>query len=90
MDAEEAFKIIEEEHVTRFLGVPTQPADLMEAAKSMQTTLSLPEILATSGAKCSPVQVNELKTSFPHTHIATGCGMTETNACGFGFLGMII
>ena len=40
-----------EERVTRFLGVATQSADLMEAAKSMQTTLSWLEFLAPGGAK---------------------------------------
>ena len=86
-DAEDAVRIIEEERVTRFLGVPTQSADLMEAARGMRASLNSLEFLTSGGAKRPPSQVNELKNAFPHTQIATGWGMTETNACGIGYFG---
>ena len=70
-----------------FFSVPTQSADLMEAAKSMQTTLSSLDFLVAGGAKRPPAIVSELKTNFPQTHITTGWGMTETNASRLGFLG---
>ena len=85
----EKLSIFEEERVIRFLGVPAQSADFMEAGKSMQTTLSWLEFLAAGGAKRPSAQVNKLKKSFPYTHIATGWCITETNACGFGFWGRL-
>ena len=86
-DAKEAVKIIEREGVTRFLGVPTQSADLMSEATRQGTSLSSLDFLGAGGAKRPPAQVSELKAAFPKANIATGWGMTETNACGLGFVG---
>ena len=65
--------------------MPTQSADLMEAAKRMQASLCSLKYLAAGGAKRPPAQVKELKAVFLHTQIATGWEMKETIACGFGF-----
>jgi len=86
-DVNEAVRVIEAEKVTRFLGVPTQSADLIAAAKQQGTTLDSLDYLGAGGAKRPPVQVEELARCFPNAQIATGWGMTETNANGIGMIG---
>ena len=86
-DAEEAVRIIRDESITRFLGVPTQSADLMVAALAMKEPLDTLEFLGSGGAKRPAAQVGQLQKAFPATQLATGWGMTETNACGIGLIG---
>lgn len=86
-DAEEAAQIITKENITRFLGVPTQSADLMEAAKRLGLSLSSLDFLGSGGAKRPPTQVAQLAETFPNADLATGWGMTETNAIGIGMAG---
>ncbi|MBT6508705.1 MAG: acyl--CoA ligase [Marinovum sp.] len=86
-DAEVAVRIIRDEKVTRFLGVPTQSAELMAAAHSMAEPLDTLDFLGSGGAKRPATQVAELHKAFPSTQLATGWGMTETNAVGIGLIG---
>lgn len=86
-DAETAVQLIRDEKITRFIGVPTQSADLAEAAKRLGEPLETLEFLGAGGAKRPAAQVGELKQSFPKADIATGWGMTETNANGIGMVG---
>ena len=86
-DAEEAVRLIEEEEVTRFLGVPTMTADIAEAAKRLGKTLPTLANLASGGAKRPAAQVAEQQEIFPNAAIASGYGMTETNALGIGIQG---
>ncbi len=86
-DAEEAVRVIKREGVTRFLGVPTQSADLLEAAKRMGEKLPTLSWLGAGGAKRPAAQVAQLQDQFPAAEIATGWGMTETNALGIGVVG---
>ncbi len=86
-DAEEAVRIIRDEGITRFLGVPTQSADLMETARRMGETLPTLDYVGSGGAKRPAAQVAELAETFPNAQIATGWGMTETNANGIGMIG---
>ncbi|MGI9366476.1 MAG: class I adenylate-forming enzyme family protein [Rhizobiaceae bacterium] len=86
-DAEEAVRLVEQEGITRFMGVPTQSAELMEAARRLGAKLPTLEFLGSGGAKRPPVQVGQLHKTFPHAAIATGWGMTETNAIGIGTFG---
>ncbi|MHA6261882.1 class I adenylate-forming enzyme family protein [Arenibacterium sp. CAU 1754] len=86
-DAEDAVRIIETEKVTRFLGVPTQSADLLVAADRLNASLSTIDFLGSGGAKRPPAQVADLARKFPNANIATGWGMTETNANGIGLAG---
>jgi len=86
-DANEAVRLIEEENITRFLGVPTQSAELMQAALARGTTLDTLDYLGSGGAKRPGAQVAELAKAFPKAGIATGWGMTETNALGIGMIG---
>lgn len=86
-DAEEAIRLINDEGVTRFLGVPTQSADLMEAVRRQETALPSLEFLSSGGAKRPPAQVAALHETFPNAAVASGWGMTETNAIGIGISG---
>ncbi|MBZ0129372.1 MAG: fatty acid--CoA ligase family protein, partial [Rhodobacteraceae bacterium] len=86
-DAEAAVRLIRDHAITRFLGVPTQSADLMAAARAMGEGLASLDYLGSGGAKRPAAQVGDLAASFPHANIATGWGMTETNANGIGMAG---
>ncbi|QUJ78294.1 acyl--CoA ligase [Sulfitobacter albidus] len=86
-DAAEAVRLIEAEKITRFLSVPTQSAELMEAARTAETRLETLDYLGSGGAKRPGAQVAQLAEAFPNAGIATGWGMTETNALGIGMIG---
>jgi len=86
-DAEDAVNTIEREKITRFLGVPTQSADLMQAAKQMGKTLDGLQYVGAGGAKRPASQVGQLQDTFPKAVVASGWGMTETNAVGLGIAG---
>ena len=86
-DADKAVRLIESEKITRFVGVPTQCADLIVASQRLGLGLDSLNYIGSGGAKRPPVQVAELARRFPKAQIATGWGMTETNACGIGMIG---
>ena len=86
-DAHRAIELINAEKVTRFLGVPTQSADLMEAARETGATMPSLVYVGAGGAKRPPAQVDPLAEAFPRATIASGWGMTETNALGTGISG---
>ncbi|MEM9315326.1 MAG: class I adenylate-forming enzyme family protein [Pseudomonadota bacterium] len=81
-DAEEALRLIEEERITWFTGVPTMSAELQAAAQHSNRDLSsLAEIFA-GGAARPPAQVEKLATTFKKSESGIGYGLTETNALG--------
>ena len=86
-DADEAMRLIQEEKITRFLGVPTQSAELMHAMRTAGVSLDTLDYVGSGGAKRPGAQVAQLAESFPKAGIATGWGMTETNALGIGMIG---
>tara|TARA_R110002110_G_scaffold19919_27_gene81615 strand:- start:5219 stop:6925 length:1707 start_codon:yes stop_codon:yes gene_type:complete len=86
-DAPEAVRLIRDGNITRFLGVPTQSAELMEAARQMGETLPTLDYIGSGGAKRPAAQVAAIAETFPDAAIATGWGMTETNALGIGLVG---
>ena len=81
-DAEEAIRVIKAEQVTRFVGVPTQSMDLLEAAARLGERLETLESIGAGGAKRPAVQVAQLAKAFPQAAVSTGWGMTETNSLG--------
>ncbi|MFP1680485.1 class I adenylate-forming enzyme family protein [Alloalcanivorax sp. C16-2] len=81
-DADEAVRLIEREQVTRFVGVPTQSAELMAAARRAGASLPTLAYIGAGGAKRPAAQVGQLAQAFPGANVATGWGMTETNALG--------
>lgn len=86
-DAEEAVRIIETERVTRISGVPTQSADLLEAACRLGAKLETLQQIGSGGAKRPAAQVGQLAQAFPGAVVSTGWGMTETNALGIMLAG---
>ncbi|MEM8578416.1 MAG: class I adenylate-forming enzyme family protein [Pseudomonadota bacterium] len=86
-DAAEAVRLIDSHQINRFIGVPTQSADLIAAARTAGKPLETIDYLGSGGAKRPPAQVAELAEAFPNSNPATGWGMTETNAVGIGLVG---
>jgi acyl-CoA synthetase (AMP-forming)/AMP-acid ligase II len=86
-DATEAVRIVENEKITRFLGVPTQSAELLQASEALGVSLETLDYIGSGGAKRPAAQVADLARKFPKADIATGWGMTETNAVGIGMAG---
>jgi long-chain acyl-CoA synthetase len=81
-DAQEALRLIEEEQVTWFNGVPTMSAELQEAAETTDRDISsLTEIMA-GGAARPPEHVKKITNTFKKSSPGIGYGLTETNALG--------
>jgi acyl-CoA synthetase (AMP-forming)/AMP-acid ligase II len=81
-DPEEALRLIEQERITWFNGVPTMSAELQAAAaKSGRDLSSLAEIMA-GGAARPPDQVGRISGTFKRAAPGIGYGLTETNALG--------
>jgi acyl-CoA synthetase (AMP-forming)/AMP-acid ligase II len=81
-DAQEALRLIEQERITWFNGVPTMSAELQAAAATTERDVSsLSEIMA-GGAARPPDQVRRLKGTFSKSTTGIGYGLTETNALG--------
>lgn len=86
-EPETAVRLINQEQVTRFVGVPTQTADLVAAARRLNEPLASLEAIGSGGAKRPAAQVTELAETFPNALIASGWGMTETNSLGIIAIG---
>ncbi len=81
-DPQEALRLIEQERVTWFNGVPTMSAELQAAANDSERDLSsLREIMA-GGAARPPDQVDKIAGTFRGSSAGIGYGLTETNALG--------
>ena len=81
-DAQEALRLIEEERITWFNGVPTMSAELQAAAETTDRDVSsLTEIMA-GGAARPPDQVKKITGTFKKSAPGIGYGLTETNALG--------
>jgi len=81
-DVQEALRLIEQEKVTWFNGVPTMSAELQAAAEHTDRDISsLSEIMA-GGAARPPEQVKKLSETFARNAPGIGYGLTETNALG--------
>ncbi len=81
-DPEEAVAIVEREQITRFVGVPTQSAELGRTAEKLGVALNSLDTVGSGGAKRPAAEVLQLAQRFPGAKIATGWGMTETNSLG--------
>ncbi|EAQ97285.1 class I adenylate-forming enzyme family protein [Congregibacter litoralis] len=81
-DVQEALRIIEEERITWFTGVPTMSAELQAAAAESDRDLSSLAEIYGGGAARPPAQVEKLAKTFKHSSAGIGYGLTETNALG--------
>ncbi len=86
-DPAKAIDIIRDEVVTRITAVPTVVADLVQQSRDQNVSLDTLEFLGAGGAKRPAAQVGVEKQTLPLADIASGYGMTETNALGLGISG---
>lgn len=76
-DAGEALRIIRDEQITMFTGVPTMLWDLLQTARLDDADLSSLRNVA-SGGQALPVNLlDEIRAVCPHAQMGTGYGMTE-------------
>jgi steroid-24-oyl-CoA synthetase len=83
-DPGEALKLIEQEKVTYFVGVPTMSLELMQHPDREKYDLSSLTDIAAGGAARPVAHVKRLQESFKGAQPALGYGLTETNAVGCG------
>ncbi|MFP5329757.1 MAG: class I adenylate-forming enzyme family protein [Alphaproteobacteria bacterium] len=81
-DALEAFRLIEKEKVTYFVGVPTMSLELMTHPDRDKYDLSSLTDIAAGGAPRPVAHVERLQQTFRTAKPALGYGLTETNAVG--------
>lgn len=81
-DPERALELIEREHVTNFVGVPTQSWDLLQARRFGEFDTSSLIAVGGGGAPAPPELVRKVSSSFAKASPNIGYGMTETNAYG--------
>ncbi len=79
-DPEDAVRIINEEKLTNFVGVPSQSFELMRASANdgLDTLIDV----GSGGAKRPPDHVEKLAQSFAQAMPSSGYGLSETNAIG--------
>jgi long-chain acyl-CoA synthetase len=81
-DAGEALRLIQQEKVTYFVGVPTMSLELMNHPDRHTFDLSSLTDIAAGGAPRPIAHVQRLQESFATAQPAIGYGLTETNAVG--------
>jgi long-chain acyl-CoA synthetase len=81
-DAGEALRLIEQEKITYFVGVPTMSLELMQHPDRDKYDLSSLTDIAAGGAARPVSHVERLQKSFRGAQPAIGYGLTETNAVG--------
>ena len=81
-DASEALRLIEQEKITYFVGVPTMSLELMTHPDRHEFDLSSMTDITAGGAPRPVSHVARLQQEFPHAQPALGYGLTETNAAG--------
>jgi acyl-CoA synthetase (AMP-forming)/AMP-acid ligase II len=83
-DAGEALRLIQDEKITYFVGVPTMSLELMQHPDRDKYDLSSLTDIAAGGAARPVAHVRRLEESFRGARPALGYGLTETNAAGCG------
>ncbi|WP_300973459.1 class I adenylate-forming enzyme family protein [Sphingomonas sp. LHG3406-1] len=83
-DAGEALRLIAQEKITYFVGVPTMSLEMMSHPDREHHDLSSLTDIAAGGAPRPVAHVQRLKDSFDTAQPALGYGLTETNAVGCG------
>ena len=83
-DAGEALRLIEQEKITYFVGVPTMSLELMNHPDHAKFDTSTLTDIAAGGAARPVAHVERLQEAFPNSQPALGYGLTETNAIGCG------
>jgi acyl-CoA synthetase (AMP-forming)/AMP-acid ligase II len=81
-DATEALRLIENEKITYFVGVPTMSLEIMNHPERSKYDLSSLKDITAGGAPRPVSHVERLRSEFPDAQPALGYGLTETNATG--------
>ena len=81
-DVVTAFRLIEQEQVTYFTGVPTMSLELMQHPDRDKYDLSSLVDIGGGGAARPAEHVGRLKAAFPGRNPGIGYGLTETNGVG--------
>ena len=76
---EDATRLIEEEKITMFSGVPTMMWDMLRGAKATGADLSSLRNIATGGQALPVNLLDEIRAACPAAVMGTGYGMTETS-----------
>jgi len=83
-DAREAMRLIEQEHVTYFVGVPLMSYEIATHPERDQFDLSTCVSFVAGGAPRPVEHVTQIRENLPHAFPMLGYGLTETNAVGCG------
>ena len=85
-DAREALRLLDQEKVTYFVGVPLMSYEMATHPERDQFDLSSCKSFAAGGSARPPEHVKKIKDAFPEGFPLLGYGLTETNAVGCGNL----
>ncbi|MGE5953385.1 MAG: class I adenylate-forming enzyme family protein, partial [Qipengyuania vulgaris] len=85
-DAREALRLLDEEKITYFVGVPLMSYEMATHPERDNFDLSQCKSFAAGGAPRPPEHVTKIKEAFPNGFPLLGYGLTETNAVGCGNL----
>ena len=85
-DATEALRLLAEEKITYFVGVPLMSYELATHPDRDQYDLSQCKSFAAGGSPRPPEHVTRIRKAFPEGFPLLGYGLTETNAVGCGNL----
>ena len=85
-NAEEAMRLIEQEKVTYFVGVPLMSFEIATHPNRSNYDLTSCTAFAAGGAPRPADHVRKIKDALPHAFPLLGYGLTETNAAGCGNL----
>ncbi len=83
-DATEALRLIQDEKVTYFVGVPLMSYEMASHPEREKYDLSSCKSFAAGGAPRPVEHVDKIKKAFPGGFPLLGYGLTETNAVGCG------
>lgn len=83
-DAEGAMRLIEQERITYFVGVPLMSFEIATHPNRDQYDLTSCTAFAAGGAPRPVEHVNRIREALPHAFPLLGYGLTETNAVGCG------
>jgi len=81
-DPTEALRLIEQEKITYFVGVPTMSLEIMNHPDRDKYDLSSLKDITGGGAPRPVSHVERLQAAFPTARPALGYGLTESNAAG--------
>lgn len=85
-DATEALRLLDEEKVTYFVGVPLMSYEMATHPDRAKYDVSQCKSFAAGGAPRPPEHVTKIREAFPDGFPLLGYGLTETNAVGAGNL----